>query len=212
MLTLGLFILAGALAQPDASLTTDYAHLKGQIVEIVLPDGAPLLPGWPESRRRSGRLDDVAPRPRNPGENTLTVTWDEPWAPSGAEKLNDTLRDPSGGIYKLTVLPESPEDRAEHIKSGWTARNFTLIGSDPLDPRAWVPEGELKLAQQAQRMVREAAPASAPAETPSTPTAQTATTPTSPTQHGFLYMRGWEIAIGLIALLLAGAVIRTLVL
>ncbi|MDX9976246.1 MAG: hypothetical protein RBU21_24940, partial [FCB group bacterium] len=158
MLTCGLIILSYVLVQAEAPLTTDLSHLQGQLVEIVYPPDTPLPPGWPESGRRSGRLDRVVERPRNPGEYSLAVTWDEPWAAPKSETLNDTVRDASGTLQKLVVMEASEALRLERIKRGWSEHGFEQIGDDPLDPSAWVLSAEVALAERAQRMARENAP------------------------------------------------------
>lgn len=212
MLTCALIILSGLLAQADAPLTTDLPSLQGQFVNIVYPPDTPLPLGWPESGRRSGRLDRVVERPRNPGEYTLTVTWDEPWAPSAPERLEDTVRDASGKLQKLVVSPESEVLRLERIKHGWEERGFKLISDDPLDPMSWMEAEEVALAERAQQMARENAPEASASE------AAAATPETAPDvapeqkPAGFLQMRLPQLVIALVALALAGLLVKTLVL
>jgi hypothetical protein len=210
MLTVGLLILAGSLAQAPDDLTQDPTALVGTIVEIVYPQDVPLPQGWPESGRRSGRLERVTPRPRNFGGYTLLVTWDEPWGPPVQETLSDTVRDASGRTQTLVILSESDRDRELRIKREWTERGFVNVGNAPLDPAAWLPKEEVELAEKAQQMARETAarlhPAPEAADAP-----EQAPTPEERPAPGPLTRRGPQIAIALAAIVLAAVILKTMV-
>lgn len=211
MLTCGLIILSSFLAQAGDPLKADYSDLKEQLVVIEFPPDAPLPPGWTE-HRRSGRLDRVTPRPRNAGEYMFTITWDEPWAPPVTDTLNDTVRDASKRLFKPMILLETNEERVERIKRGWREQGFELVGPDPLDPLGWIQAEEVRAAERAQEMARANMAAASPPETVDT----AAEVPSTETQErepaGWLHMRGPQLLIGLTALVLAGALVKTLVL
>lgn len=215
MLTLA--ILISALAQPAVSLAgpdealQKYRALEGQYVEIGWPQEAVLPQGWPADGHRSGKLKSVQPSPRNRNWFLLEIEWDEPWNPAAADDtLTDTVPGRDNANHKLVILPEDDARRTNRIVERWKALGFSQIGSNPLDPAAWIPTVEFDYAKRALELAQANEQRQAARPDPSTAAAPSATPPAPPPAPKFTEGRLPQLVVAAATLALAGVALKTL--